>query len=178
MENGKQERRQYATEAIELERNGREYSEVLKKIKSKVRVEDIGHHVKTIRSSREGKLLIEMQLLKENIKDLSTKRFTNEKRSLVHIHDMDKTTNANELVIAIESKGVVVKSFRPYRNDRQAATVELEEEAANILKMRKIRVGCVLASVQARVKIDVCYNCRKICHLAKNCISKMMQNCR
>jgi hypothetical protein len=180
----RKERKNYA---LVVEKKGIQFRDILDKVKTVIKSDPSKEAVQTIRSTRDGKLLITMEKnsekmgrLEEALKrvdgNLAVKKAgSNDGMETVHVRSLDATTGKEEVGAILEEKlgagkNWRVSDLRPYRNNTQAATIVMrKQDADNILAEGSLRIGAVRCVVERRTATERCYRCWSFDHKAANC---------
>ncbi|CAH1107094.1 unnamed protein product [Psylliodes chrysocephalus] len=179
--------------AIIITNKEKAYEDILRDLKSKIKGDRVPEGIKAIRKTRTGDMIVELEneesinaLKKEIDKNIcgANVKILKGKKTVLHIYDVDAVTTAEDIVSAVESltgEGTAeVRSLRPMEGGRQAATVDMEEEAAaKLIKERSIRIGWTQCRLKERVEVNRCYSCGSINHIARYCKEPPMgEKCR
>jgi hypothetical protein len=186
---GEAKKREKTTYALVVEDEGKDYKTILNSVRSKIGTDAAGGAIRSVRSTRRGKLLVTTERSDENLEALSKAirgasdtikvRKAGNKGSMkaLHIRGMDALTEKDEVVKAIENKvgslenkTYKLSELRPNANDTLAVTLVInEEEAQKIIKDRWLRVGIARCSVEERIRLYQCFRCWKYDHVAAKC---------
>jgi hypothetical protein len=183
----KPQRKEMKTYALVVEKKGMQFRDILDKVKTVIKSDPSKEAVQTIRSTRDGKLLITMEKnsekmgrLEEALKrvdgNLAVKKAgSNDGMETVHVRGLDATTGKEEVVAILEEKlgagkNWRVSDLRPCRNNTHAATIVMrKQDADNILAEGSLRIGAVRCGVERRIATERCYRCWSFDHKAANC---------
>ncbi|KAK9674841.1 hypothetical protein QE152_g40816, partial [Popillia japonica] len=164
--------KQGTTQKLVVRSGTTKYADLLKTVKDKVDLDRVGVHVKTIRKTRHGDLMLEVSGDREKsgaLKAIISKKVEN-KISLIN----------NEITIhVLDINGVYtkVKSIRPTRGGDQIATVQASRVAGHaLLNAGRIKIGWVGCRVRERVEVTRCYRCLEFGHLKKECKGQHRSN--
>ncbi|XP_066157688.1 uncharacterized protein [Euwallacea fornicatus] len=172
--------------ALVVEQAGTGYNEVLKTVKNCVRGTEASKKINSIRSTREGKLLIitdkdqkTLNELKETInqKIINAKVKTigeTQKRKTVYIRGIDALTRKEEIRKAIGEKiekieEIYISETRPTVNNTQTVTVSGPLGSIDKIKGR-IRIGFTRCNIETKIDINRCYRCWGYEHNARHCV--------
>lgn len=163
---------------------GTSYSDVLRSIKAKVKPEDTGAEIKTIRKTRDGKVLLEVkgrsslgsftQALEDAVGTLGSVKSMVPMKSL-EVRDLDCLTERGEVEQALKRDlgdiaGLRVGLTTPNSRSQMAAIVDLPEQAAaRLLKQGRIRIGWVSCRVKLRTEVKRCFKCLSFGHESGSC---------
>ncbi|XP_050306719.1 uncharacterized protein LOC126743597 [Anthonomus grandis grandis] len=147
--------------------------------------------IKSLRTTKEGKLIIVTEQNKEAvkyIKEAVNKKFTNAKirvsgvretnlNETFHVRGMEITTTKNEIRTAIEGKvgdlnedEIKISDFRPNRDNTLAATINISKEKASILAQhRYIRISMANCNIEKRLQVTKCSKCWSYEHHVRDC---------
>lgn len=172
------------TERLIIKNAGNTYADLLKTVKGNVNLSEVGVNVKTIRKTRAGDLMLQVEgdkrkagALKEAIssKTGSQVRVANNTITL-HVLDIDAVTTKQEVEEAIRAllpgsgQDIAVKSMRPCRDGNQIATVQANRATASKLaKTGRVRIGWVDCRVRERLGVLRCYRCLEFGHSSRDC---------
>jgi hypothetical protein len=173
------------------------YSQLLKKIKDRVIEEGNQKAVRTMRKTREGSLLIEIEKGEGNVASIEkiveieaagakTRKLDPSGTTTLHIRGMDELTTAEDLEKALRNltdlKGthLTVGKLRPAYGGTQVATLRVSKEMARkMLQTKNVKVGLNSCSIRERVDIRMCYKCWGYDHHASECREEDKKNqCR
>jgi hypothetical protein len=165
-----------------------DYSQLLKKIKDRVIHEGNQKAVRTMRKTREGSLLIEIEKGDGNVASIEkigeieaagakTRKLDPSGTTTLDIRGMDELTTADELEKALknltELKGthLTVGKLRPAYGGTQVATFRVSKEMARkMLQMKNVKIGLNSCSIRESVDIRMCYKCWGYEHHANKCM--------
>jgi hypothetical protein len=179
--------RERSTYALMVNTKGTTYKEVLHKVKNLVKEKPECSAIKSIRSTREGNLLLTLErettALKEIGKTLNKETIGSTVRILdgegmesVFIRNMEETTTKEEIIEALSKEirwreDYQISDLRPYKSGMTTATAIISKKDAEILlKIRTIRVGIVRCTVEKRIKLNRCFKCWSYEHKAADCV--------
>ncbi|CAH1110905.1 unnamed protein product [Psylliodes chrysocephalus] len=166
---------------------GKSYADMLRDIKNKVNVNNMGLNIRNIKKTAKGDLMFELEggkneanILKDEIqkKVNATEIRVHKQETLIHINDLDAITQAEEILESIarvigpeNKKFVTVKSLRPNRNGGQAATVAVQGKdlAKRITHDGRIKIGWINCRLRERYSFMRCYRCLEYGHHTKEC---------
>jgi hypothetical protein len=174
-----------------------DYSQLFKKIKDRVIHDGNQKAVRTMRKTREGFLLIEIEKGDGNVASIEkiveieavgakTRKLDPSGTTTFHIRGMDELTTADELEKTLKDltdlKGThrTVEKLRPAYGGTQVATLRVSKEmAGKMLQMKNVKVGLNSCSIRERVDIRMCYKCWGYVHHASECMEVDKKNqCR
>ncbi|KAL1450383.1 hypothetical protein WDU94_002755 [Cyamophila willieti] len=192
MRNDEKERKTVININID-QRDGQSSEEVLKNMKSKIQVENMGVHIKNIKPLGNGNaqvIVLEKaaggidelcgQINNSAVTGITSAKVQKGKEKTIRIRNIDMTTSAEEVMKTIEEylelentkpHDIRVKSLKPnYRKDAQTAIVGLNVTAFNkVLDRKKIRIGWIECHIEELVDPTRCYKCFRHGHYAKDC---------
>ncbi|KAK9729434.1 hypothetical protein QE152_g15951 [Popillia japonica] len=183
---------QRTTEKIVVKSGTTKYADLLKKVKDNVDLDKdnvdldkVGVHVKTIKKTRHGDLMLEVSGDRERasaLKAAISKKVENKvsvinNEMTIHVLDIDAAYTKEDAEEAIrnaakvrEPQTIRVKSMRPTRDGNQIATVQASRAAGNVLlNTGRIKIGWVGCRVRERIEVTRCYRCLEFGHLKKDC---------
>lgn len=162
------------------------YSDVLKKLREKVKPEDTETEIRSIRKTMRGDVLLEIGGNSEVSEEFQAtiKNAIGEPeavmnltpRSSIEIRDLDDLVTEVEVRKALEEKLVekggdlkIVITKANARSQRMAF-VEMPTKAANLLVDHgRVRIGCVNCRIRHRVQVIKCFKCLGYGHRAREC---------
>nr|CAI5860798.1 unnamed protein product [Callosobruchus analis] len=172
-----------SNDAVIVRADGKCYADLLKRLKSQVKLDDKDLEISKMRKTNQGDLLLELkkgkadelQAIIESSLGFKTTKRVNE--SVVHIRGLDGVTTAEEVLNAVRDavgtdtlKSCRVSSLRPAYGENQNATVILDTASANKLESRKtLRIGLVHCQVKKREQDTRCNNCWEVGHETAAC---------
>jgi SH3-like domain-containing protein len=197
-ESGKPENKQTYKTAAEKARNqntvlivnegNTEYSQLLKKIKDGVIKQGSQKAVKTLRKTKDGSLLIEVEKGEENVKCLEkiieiettngkVKKLGPTGMVVLHIKGMDELATEKDVENALReetrnklAEHMTVGKLRPSYGGTQAVTVRVHKELAlQLLGKKSVKIGLNSCTIQERIDVEICYKCWGYNHKAKDC---------
>lgn len=167
------------------------YADILKKVKSDGKLNNLGENVKSIRKTEKGELLVELnradhenlhqfqEVMKEVLgNDANVRSLTHE--VVLQIKDIDEVTSKEEIIDALRKfsdnmKNLqcdVLKALRPAYGSTQTATISLNAHLANkLLDAGKIKIGWVVCRIRQKITPKKCFKCLDFGHIAVNCKS-------
>ncbi|XP_045482742.1 uncharacterized protein LOC123686558 [Harmonia axyridis] len=177
------------TYAIVVETANNGYKETLKNVKKQFENNPAKQAIRTIRSSRDGKMVITLDKDDEKMKSLkealntapekigATCRWAeSQKQIILHVRGMDELTTEEEVRTAIyERTGgeghhfMKISSLRPDRNNTQAITVATSEDVARDLMKEPLKIGLTKCQVEQRIDLEKCFKCWEVGHTANRC---------
>lgn len=162
------------------------YAELLRGVRTKVKPEDTGTLIKTIRESRSGGILVELEhncknrgafskAVKAAVGNSGTVRDLVPKAT-VEIRDLDDITTEEDIRAALSRDlgehhevNRVSLSKTSYRGQRSATVVLQEEGLSKLLDAGRIKVGWVSCRIREAIKVVRCFRCLDYGHLARAC---------
>lgn len=183
--------KEFKTYAITVQGEGKEFKDIIKEVSGCLQTEPSAKQIKSIRSTREGKVLIVLEKdddAKENIKtkiqnisnsiivkDASNKK--NSKNQTIHIRGLCEGTNKIDIETAIkeaiepnEETYIKIGDPRPNRDRTLAVTATVDQRTSDkIIESRYLRVGLVKCSVEKRIDLKRCFKCWAFDHEAAQC---------
>jgi cellular nucleic acid-binding protein len=183
---GKREKKTYA---LIVEKKGTQYKDVLSSVKTAITGDPARSSIHTMRSTRDGNLLITLdkddetieeleKAIKQAAGDLAVRRARSDSGTeVLHVRGLDATTNKGEVIEALKvrlgdakDKTWKVSDLRPNRNDTQAVTIVLrKEDAESILAEGYLRIGAVRCRAERRVETEKCRRCWAFDHKTVGC---------
>ena len=177
--------RRQRTEAVLVKPvEGKSYADVLQKIKVGVNPSATNTFFKTIRCTRGGDLLLELQSTQnkaefsEAVKqavgtDAAAIRGSVPKTSL-EIRDMDACTTEEDVRGVITQAGaggeLAIRITDANNKGQRLAIVTVQEsKATKLLKAGKLKVGWVICRVHRRIPLVRCFRCLGYGHHARDC---------
>lgn len=172
------------------------YEDVLASIRARVRPEENGAEIKSIRQTRQEEVLLELSSttntegkasFSEAVKGAVgqtglVKRL--EPKETLEFRDLDCLTTVEEVQEALvrelgETAGVA-KVIVTKANDRgqKLAIVELEQRAASkIMEAGRLKIGMVICRLRWRTVVARCFKCLVFGHLSRNCQGPDRKEC-
>ncbi|XP_054280709.1 uncharacterized protein LOC128998547 [Macrosteles quadrilineatus] len=166
---------------------GRSFAEVLGRLKSKAKPEEMDTIVKSIRCTQNGKVLLELgksgdrvafaAKVREALGDHGTVREL-EPRTSVEIRDLDGLSTEAEVREAINkaipdiqnADSLKVWLTRPNRSEQRIAIAEMRnQDASKLLNLTHLRIGWVNCRLRRRVVVPRCFRCLGFGHSSRNC---------
>lgn len=187
----------HKNDAILIYRGEHTYADTLKKLKNGLGGKEVVEHIQNIRKTRKGELLVKLNSrnttnIASEIKTIMVNHRIDtktEKPKILHIRDLDETATEKEIQDGIintnkikKPDNMIIRSIRPTTTGSQIATVAMDkEDALEILKLQKIRIGLNMCRVEERVNVIKCFRCWDFGHIAKDCTgtdrSMLCQKC-
>lgn len=169
-------------EAIVIGTDVSTYAETLKNIRAVVNPEDLGIGIKTVKTTRDHRVIIETEEGKaeELHREITSKvkgldmRVTGKSSNTITILDIDASMTGKEVEDRIRNTTktyeTLVKTIRMGRGGTQIATVVMPKEAAEkLISDGDIKIGWTRCRVKAKVELLRCYNCLKFGHHSDIC---------
>lgn len=184
-------------ESLTIQAGNCSYADILKKMKTSIKPEEIGVGIKKIHKTKDGNVHIELgkgdghaKKLEYAIKtslgeDITVQ--TQKEKFLLDIRDLEETTEDNEIISSImetscesNSEGIKVRNIRNFYGGTKQALVEVPGHIAEkVLKLSKIKVGLVICRVRRKIYPKRCFRCLQEGHVARFCKGKdRSQMCR
>jgi hypothetical protein len=184
-------------EALILKKTGEaSYADMLRKLRADPNLNDFGKHVKKIRRTQQGELLLEVEgkaadsvpkfrgAIEDSLKEMAAVR-TGAQKMALSISGMDEATTAEELLgcLASQFQGIVVnpdavRGLRKMRDGTQIATVMLSiNDAITVLKAGTVTVGWSRCRIIQDVRPTRCYRCLCYGHRASSCKATDRSDC-
>lgn len=184
-------------EAFIIKKTGEaSYPDMLRKLKADPNLSVFGNHVKKIRRTQQGELLLEVRVkeaasvstfrgvLEESLKEMAAVR-TGAQRMALSISGMDEATTAEELLscLASQFQGIsfhpdAVRGLRKMRDGTQIATVMLSpNDAITLLKKGTVTVGWSRCRIIQDVRPTRCFRCLGFGHHASSCKATDRSDC-
>ncbi|XP_071052973.1 uncharacterized protein [Onthophagus taurus] len=173
--------------ALIVEKGDRSFKESVKQIRQALGGKDIKNAIKSVRSTKDGKVLITTDRNESIIKkaqeairtmpgEKAQVRIVGEEKETLHIRGMDASTDNMEIVEAIETTlgepniDLYTSELRPMKSNTQAVTVTLDKKKADILlKTGRIKIGLTRCRIEKRIKLERCFRCWDYGHTARDC---------
>lgn len=165
------------------------YADILKEVKSKPELNELGQNVKNIRKTEKGELLLELNkpahqstcefrlaVAKVLGKDAEVRALSQEVE--IEIRDIDEVTTKKEVYEALINKSeafrdlqaTAIKSLRRAYGGTQTAKISLGATLANqLVQMAKIRIGWVICRIREKLSPRRCFKCLDFGHPAAKC---------
>ncbi|XP_066261160.1 uncharacterized protein, partial [Euwallacea similis] len=189
-------KKNYATYAIVVNNQKSTAAETIKKINSSLGTNESKEVIKTIKSNKEGNLVItleknekaletigrdlEKSLGKDSVRLLKERQ----EKTSVFIRGMDAAATKDEVFKALKNKipdlkeaDVAIGEMRPYAQSGQAVTVRLQEKHAAAILAEPLRVGLVRCKLEKHLTIDRCVRCWAYDHATANCSGPDRRKC-
>jgi hypothetical protein len=184
-------------EAIIIKKTGEaSYAEMLRKLKADPSLNDFGNHVKKIRRTQQGELLLEVEgkasasmpeyrgAIEESLREMAAVR-TGAQRMAVICGGMDEATTTEELHSCLVSQfeGILVnpddvRGLRKMRDGTQVATVMLSvNDAIAVLKKGSVTVGWSRCRITQDTRPTRCFRCLGYGHRAIHCKATDHSDC-
>lgn len=184
-------------EAIIIKKTGEaSYAEMLRKLKADPSLNDFGNHVKKIRRTQQGELLLEVEgkasasmpkyrgAIEESLREMAAVR-TGAQRMAVICSGMDEATTTEELHSCLVSQfeGILVnpddvRGLRKMRDGTQIATVMLSvNDAIAVLKKGSVTVGWSRCRITQDTRPTRCFRCLGYGHRAIHCKATDHSDC-
>jgi hypothetical protein len=184
-------------EAIIIKKTGEaSYTDMLRKLKADPSLSELASHVKKIRRTQQGELLLEMEgkasasvpkykgAVEESLREMAAVR-TGAQRMALTCSGMDEATTAMELYDSMASqfdgiqlKPEDVRGMRKMRDGTQVATVTLSvNDAISVLKKGTVTVGWSRCRIIQDTRPTRCYKCLGYGHRAINCKEPDRSDC-
>jgi len=178
------------TYAIIVGNDKTDFQHTLKEVKTAIKGANVKKGVRSLRSTKEGKLLITLekdeqnaekikQILKntEQLKEYNIARIGGKKLETIYIRGMDAQAKKQDVIKGIreyipelEEKEIALSELRPMANQMQAATMNINKEAAmKLLKNKYIMIDYVRCSLEKKIDLPRCHKCWKYDHRATEC---------
>lgn len=176
------------------------YADILRKVKSDPKLQELGENVALIRRTRTGQLLIELSksseskseeyqgLVKEALgEDATVRSLTQE--TILECRYIDEVSNVSDVYLALKKEfgdkfiqESCVKNMRKAYGDTQTAIISLPTSTANeILKVGKVKIGWTVCPIRAKVQPKSCFRCLEYGHMKHECTgidrSKVCMKC-
>lgn len=171
-------------------KDGKSYKETLETVKDHLKDSSEVNKIKSIRSTKEGKLLMVMERDDKALTDIAEtlklandigsirKSGNNPETSTMYIRGMDATTTESEVREALENmlgrseiKELKLSALRPARGNTQSITVTVGYEDAKRLKDSRIRIGYTSCFIEDKLYVKKCSRCWSFDHESKACKS-------
>lgn len=185
------------TNAITLNKNGATYDELLTEVKEVLKSTDGKEAVRTIRSNRDGEMMIVLdkddektgqvsEAIKNGVKDIVLRKVgeRKERQKILHLKHLDALVTKEEVESALlevtggKPESLKVGNLRPARARTQAVTIVAEDRAADLLlKTRFVQVGSVRGTIYERIEVKQCYRCWSYGHVAAGCTGEDKRGC-
>ncbi|CAH1107100.1 unnamed protein product [Psylliodes chrysocephalus] len=182
----KDSEKERTTYGMLVSEGGKSYKEILGKVKAIVGTNQSAKAIRSLRSTKDGKLLLTLEkdqqalnnlqnALKDSTMGLKTKRLGRAQLTAIHIRGMeaDTTTDIKNAVIEVtgtwdeENK---LSELRPLSNDTLAATLTIKPgHADKILEEGTLRIGLVKCRIEKRLNITKCQRCWSHEHYSDKC---------
>ncbi|XP_043062747.1 uncharacterized protein LOC122319483 [Drosophila yakuba] len=184
-------------EAIIIKKTGEaSYTDMLRKLKADPCQSQLGSHVKKIRRTQQGELLLEVEgkaaasmseyrgAIEESLREMAAVR-TGARRMALTCSGMDEATTAMQLYscMASQFEGIQLNSedvrwLCKMRDGTQVATVTLSViDAIGVLNKGSVNVGWSRCRIIQDTRPIRCYKCLGYGHRALNCKEPDRSNC-
>ncbi|KAJ8928007.1 hypothetical protein NQ314_019473 [Rhamnusium bicolor] len=156
------------TDKIIIKSEGKTYAELLRSVKTNVDIAEVGVTIKSLKKTEKDTIIAKTE---------DTEVFVKSNDATLHITDIDADINEEELKKEIVKSGAGVSeeqlsviSLRPNGSGNQTATVKMRKDiTAELVKRGKIKIGWVLCRLRRRVNIIRCYKCLDFGHRTSEC---------
>lgn len=174
--------------AFVVENKSGKYNETLREVKQALQTGGIDDGIKTIRSTKDGKILLtldrsevvatKVQQVLDTMntnKDIKSWQISGQKKEAIHIRGLDALSTEREVKTAIEDRlgadiNVKIGNLRPMTNNTQAVTITLPKDAAEqIIKDKWLKIGLVSCRVERRIQLGRCSKCWAYDHKTSEC---------
>ncbi|KAK9719714.1 hypothetical protein QE152_g22492 [Popillia japonica] len=174
---------------VMIKTEGRSYVDIVKKLKEKVDIDQIGVKVRKIRKTAKGDLLLQVEgghemantlgkEIKNKIEDIKvTTRRTG--TTTIYVLGVDPTTTEEDVKRALgkETKlketDINIKSIRKSKHEEQTVIAEIpKQEAMDLIKRRKMRIGWSECGIKERIEVARCFKCLEHGHKSWECTSQ------
>lgn len=176
------------TYALVVDAKRENYRDTLIMVKNSIKEDAATGAVKSIKSTREGKVLITVEkdkdkleqienLIKAKSGELKIRKIGEKANEALHLRGMDADTKIEEIKAAIdgcleatERGSYTLSAIRPNARDTLAITIATSKAVAEKLdKLRTVRVGMVDCSINRRINIKRCQKCWEYGHSVSAC---------
>lgn len=179
--------RERTTYGMIVSEGNKSYKDVLGKVKSLVGANQSAKAIRSLKSTKDGKLLLTIdkdkdalnnlhQALNEGTTGLRTRRLGMDKHIAIHVRGMEADVTVEDIKTAVtEITGTwepenKLSELRPLGNDTLAATITVKSNQADkILEEGSIRVGLVKCRVEKRLNVRRCQRCWSYDHYSDAC---------
>ncbi|CAG9825659.1 unnamed protein product [Phaedon cochleariae] len=177
-----------STYALVVNTDADNYKNTLRTVKDSIQGNEACSAVKSIKSTREGKLLITVDkdqrkldqlegLIREVTGSTKIRKMGETFQEILHIRGMDAEVKKHEVAEAIEKhlsedqmSKYALSELRPNARNTQAITVTTNKvNAEKLLAAGKIRIGIGKCDITRKVDIKKCRRCWGLDHLATEC---------
>lgn len=182
------ERRRDSGEAIAIKTTEKmTYADIIKRMKTNVKPDEMGIEVKAIRRTQAGELLVKLQKgdghagkLKEALastlgEEVTIRSVT--KQCVMDIRDMDESTDEQDVLEALvkatkveDPTAVKVLNLREAHGKTKQALVQVPTSVVPaLLETGKITVGWLKCRIREKRRNSICFRCLEPGHLASMC---------
>lgn len=176
---------------VRVSAEGKSYVDMVKKLKEKVDIDQIGVRVTKIRKSDKGDLLLQVEggqamastLEKEIKSKIEDVKVTTRKLGTITIYviGVDPTISKEDVThaLAMETKlqeaDINIKSIRKGKYDEQTIIAEIpkQQQVTDLIKRRKMRIGWTECGVRERIEVTRCFKCLEYGHRSWECTSQV-----
>ncbi|CAH1106749.1 unnamed protein product [Psylliodes chrysocephalus] len=170
----KEDEKVRTTYGMIVSEGGKSYREVLMKVKDVVKKNSSAAAIRSVKSTKDGKLLLTLdkddkaitnlqKAFKENTSGLRTRRLGMDNFSTIHIRGMEADATVKEAIkdaVGTWEEDNKLSELRPLSNDTLAATLTLRtEQAEKLLREGFLRVGLGKCRLEKRLNIRRCPKC-------------------
>lgn len=170
-------------EAVVIGTDVTTYADTLRNIRAVVNPEDLGIEVKTVKATKDKKVIIitkagQAEALQKEIKTkvsgIQTRLSGRNSFTQLMILDIDASVNGREVAEYIRKSTKVydteVKNLKTARSGTQVATVSMPSQAAErLIREGMIKIGWTQCRVKPKIDILRCYNCLGVGHHSDIC---------
>lgn len=145
------------------------FKEVLEKVKAAIGKDDASKVIRTVRSTKDGKVLVTTDREQANFQRLNTllgqaglkTKRSGELGTAINISGMTALTTKEEVTEAIQEKigdlneEYTISEMRPLKDETQAVTITVPETVAeDILKIEYLRIGLARCRIEKRLRVQ------------------------
>lgn len=178
-------------DAIAIAINGEiSYADILRKVKTDPKLEELGKAVSKIRRTQKGDLLLQFgdsgqkaetfaSAIEESLGDQATIRSLSEtsKKKIIEIKDIDEITTKDEIHQALVSQFSLgsfaledIVSLRQAYGGTKIATIAIAADSFSaIASTGKVKIGWVNCRIREKERLTKCFKCLEYGHIARNC---------
>lgn len=167
-----------------MENGSKSYKEILEQVKVAVGQDEVAKVIRTVRCTKEGKLLVTTDKEKAEFQKLNNllgvaglkTRIIGGQGVALHLKGMTADTTREDVIKGVtdeigEWKGEYdISELRPQRDKTMAVTISIPEKIAEkLIEKEHIRIGLSRCRVEKRLRVKRCLKCWSYSHQIEQC---------